>query len=74
MTAWAERAIEIAGTKVHMTRGGKGPPVLVLHRDIGMPATSSFHEELAKSADVIVPHHPGGDVRRARTGCAAFET
>ena len=59
MTAWAERAIEIAGTKVHMTRGGKGPPVLVLHRDIGTPATSAFHEELAKSADVIVPHHPG---------------
>ena len=59
MTAWAELAIEIAGTKVHMTRAGKGPPVLVLHRDIGMPATSSFHDELAKSADVIVPHHPG---------------
>ena len=66
MTAWAELAIEIAGTKVHMTRGGKGPPVLVLHRDIGMPASSLFHDELAKSADVIVPHHPGwGDSQRA---------
>jgi pimeloyl-ACP methyl ester carboxylesterase len=66
MTAWAELAIEIAGTKVHITRGGKGPPVLVLHRDTGMPATSLFHDELTKSADVIVPHHPGwGGSQRA---------
>lgn len=66
MTAWAERTIEIAGTKVHMTRGGEGAPVLVLHRDIGMPATSAFHDRLVKSADVIIPHHPGwGGSQRA---------
>jgi pimeloyl-ACP methyl ester carboxylesterase len=59
MAAWTERTIEIAGAKVHLTRGGKGPPVLVLHRDIGTLEASSFHDELAKSADVIVPHHPG---------------
>ena len=59
MTAWAECTVEIAGTTVHIDRAGKGPPVLVLHRDIGMPATSVFHNELIKSADVIVPHHPG---------------
>src|SRR5207244_4479877 len=59
MTGWSERAIEIAGTKIHLTRGGKGPPVLVLHRDIGTIEASSFHAELDKSADVIVPHHPG---------------
>ena len=59
MAAWAERTIEIAGAKVHLTRGGKGPPVLVLHRDIGTLEASSFHDELAKSAEVIVPHHPG---------------
>ena len=59
MAAWTEKTIEIAGTKIHLTRGGKGPPVLVLHRDIGTLEASSFHDELAKSADVIVPHHPG---------------
>jgi pimeloyl-ACP methyl ester carboxylesterase len=59
MTAWTERTVEIAGTSVHMTRSGKGRPVLVLHRDIGVPATSLFQNELAKSSDVIVPHHPG---------------
>ena len=59
MPAWTESTIEIAGAKMRMTRGGKGPPVLVLHRDIGTPEGSSFHDELAKSADVIVAHHPG---------------
>ena len=64
MTAWAECTVDIAGTMIHMTRGGKGPPVLVLHRDIGMPATSLFQNELAKSSDVIVPNHPGWEGSR----------
>jgi len=64
MMAWAERTVEVAGTTVHLTRGGKGPPVVVLHRDIGMPATSLFQNELAKSTDVIVPHHPGWEGSR----------
>jgi pimeloyl-ACP methyl ester carboxylesterase len=59
MAAWTESTIEIAGGKVHLTRGGKGPPVLVLHRDIGALEGSSFHDALAQSAEVIVPHHPG---------------
>jgi pimeloyl-ACP methyl ester carboxylesterase len=59
MAAWTEETIQIAGTNIHLTRGGKGPPVLVLHRDIGALERSAFHAELAKSADVIVPHHPG---------------
>lgn len=46
MAAWTENTIEIAGTKIHSTRGGKGPPVLVLHRDIGTLEASSFHDEL----------------------------
>ena len=59
MAAWAESTIEIAGTAIHLTRAGKGPPVLALHRDIGTVGASAFLDELAKSADVIVPHHPG---------------
>jgi pimeloyl-ACP methyl ester carboxylesterase len=59
MATWADKTIEIAGTKIHVKRGGKGPPVLVLHRDIGMVEGSPFHDDLAKSADVIVPHHTG---------------
>jgi hypothetical protein len=58
MTAWSETKVEIAGTTIHLNRGGAGPPVLVLHRDIGALEGSSFHDELVRSADVIVPHHP----------------
>ena len=32
---WSEREIELAGTKVHVMRGGSGRPVLLLHHDIG---------------------------------------
>jgi pimeloyl-ACP methyl ester carboxylesterase len=59
MAAWTENTIEVAGTKIYLTRGGNGPPALVLHRDIGTLEGSLFHDELAKSADVIVPHHAG---------------
>jgi hypothetical protein len=66
MTAWAELAIEIAGTKVHMTRAGKGPQVSCCIATSGRSQARLFHDELAKSADVIVPHHPGWGARRAR--------
>jgi pimeloyl-ACP methyl ester carboxylesterase len=59
MAAWAQTTIEIAGIKLHVTRSGKGPPVLVLHRDIGPSDGSPFLSALAKSADVIAPHHAG---------------
>jgi pimeloyl-ACP methyl ester carboxylesterase len=59
MVAWTENTIDIAGAKLHVARAGKGPPVLVLHRDTGPPDTSLFQDQLTRSADVIVPHHPG---------------
>src|SRR5262245_22563278 len=59
MAAWAETTVEIGGVRLHVTRSGKGPPVLVLHRDTGPSGGSSFQEALAKSADVIAPHHVG---------------
>jgi hypothetical protein len=59
MAAWSESTIDIAGIKLHVARGGEGPPVLVLHRDNGAPEASAFHDELAKSAHLLLPHHPG---------------
>jgi pimeloyl-ACP methyl ester carboxylesterase len=59
MSGWAEATVKIAGTDIHVSRRGSGPPVLVLHRDIGIPASVSFLDDLASGADVIVPHHPG---------------
>jgi pimeloyl-ACP methyl ester carboxylesterase len=58
-TSWAERTIEAAGVKLHMKRAGKGSPLLVLHHDFGTPDRVPLYDELAKSHDVLVPHHAG---------------
>ena len=56
---WNETAMDIAGTKMHLTRGGSGRPVLILHHDIGTPDRLAFYDTLAQSFDVLIPHHPG---------------
>jgi pimeloyl-ACP methyl ester carboxylesterase len=44
-----------------VTRGGDGPPVLVLHHDIGAPAREAFADALARTFTVFAPSHPGYD-------------
>ena len=56
---WNETTMTIAGSKLHLMRGGSGRPVLVLHHDIGTPDRLPFYDTLAQSFDVLVPHHPG---------------
>ena len=56
---WADSSMEIAGTKLHVVRGGNGPTVLVLHHDIGTLDRLPFYDALAQSFDVVIPHHPG---------------
>jgi pimeloyl-ACP methyl ester carboxylesterase len=56
---WTDSVNEIAGTKIHLSRAGSGPAVLVLHHDIGTPDRLPFYDALAEKFDVLVPHHPG---------------
>jgi pimeloyl-ACP methyl ester carboxylesterase len=56
---WTETVVEVAGTKLFLTRAGSGRPVLVLHHDIGSPDQLPFYDELARRFNVLVPHHPG---------------
>ena len=56
---WTDAVKEIAGIKLHVSRAGKGPAVLVLHHDIGTVDRLPFYEALAQRFDVILPHHPG---------------
>ncbi len=56
---WTGMVREIAGIELHMTRGGSGPAVLVLHHDIGTVDRLPFYDALATKFDVIIPHHPG---------------
>ena len=57
--AWTDTVNEIAGTKIHLSRAGKGKPVLVLHHDIGSPDSLPFYDALAGQFDVLIPHHAG---------------
>src|SRR5262245_20605872 len=57
--AWTIETISIAGRGVHVARAGDGPPVLVLHHDIGTPDRLAFYDALAQELTVLVPSHPG---------------
>lgn len=58
-TNWTSGMVTAGGTELHVTRGGEGPPVVVLHRDIGTLDRLPFYEALARTHEVIVPNHPG---------------
>ena len=56
---WTDTVKEIAGIKLHVSRAGSGPTVLVLHHDIGTVDRLPFYDALAEKFDVVIPHHPG---------------
>jgi pimeloyl-ACP methyl ester carboxylesterase len=56
---WTETVKQIAGINLHLTRGGSGPIVLVLHHDIGTVDRLPFYDALAEKFSVLIPHHPG---------------
>jgi pimeloyl-ACP methyl ester carboxylesterase len=56
---WTSSTVSAAGTTLHLTRGGEGPPIVVLHRDIGTLARLPFYDALAQQHEVLIPHHPG---------------
>jgi pimeloyl-ACP methyl ester carboxylesterase len=54
-----EQTIEVGGGTVRVLKGGSGHPVVVLHHSTGNPGWASFHEQLARSAEVFAPDMPG---------------
>jgi pimeloyl-ACP methyl ester carboxylesterase len=59
--SWVSETVPIAGVGLHVTRGGAGAPVVVLHHDIGSLERLAFYDELARHFTVLVPSHPGYD-------------
>lgn len=51
--------LDFPGGRVHMLRGGDGPPVLFLHAAGGAGQWHEFHELLARRFEVFAPDHPG---------------
>lgn len=56
---WTEEIAEVAGSRLQLTKGGSGAPLLVLHDEIGHHATLRWHDALAQNNAVYIPSHPG---------------
>jgi pimeloyl-ACP methyl ester carboxylesterase len=59
--AWQSETVHVAGIALHLTRGGSGAPLLVLHHDVGSPERLPFYDALAERFTVLRPAHPGYD-------------
>jgi pimeloyl-ACP methyl ester carboxylesterase len=51
--------IEAAGITVELRRQGSGPPLLVIHGELGVPGWLESFARLAEHYDVVVPSLPG---------------
>src|SRR5262249_53703601 len=64
---WTSETTPIAGSTLYLTSAGSGPPLLVLHHDIGTLDRLPFYDELAQHFTMLLPSHPGYD-RSERPG------
>jgi pimeloyl-ACP methyl ester carboxylesterase len=59
LTTPAPLLVEAAGITAGLRRAGAGPPLLVIHGELGMPGWLDSFARLARHRDVIVPDLPG---------------
>ena len=63
---FAERKVTVNGVEVTLFEAGEGPPLLVLHEELGPPHPLGWHAQLARSRRLIIPVHPGFRSPRVR--------
>jgi pimeloyl-ACP methyl ester carboxylesterase len=56
---YSDEFVEVAETKLHLLRGGRGEPLLVLHGAGGSRGWLRYLQELAPRFQIYVPDHPG---------------
>ena len=61
VAATKKETIQVGPLKVQILRGGKGSPLLVLHREFGSPGWIQCLEDLAARHTIYLPSHPGFD-------------
>jgi pimeloyl-ACP methyl ester carboxylesterase len=59
--SWSSDTIPVAGVSMQVARAGSGPPLLVLHHDIGTLDRLPFYDALAQHFTLLVPTLPGYD-------------
>ena len=50
--------ILVGDVPVAVRRGGEGPPLLVLHDELGFPGWMSWNDRLAATHELIMPMQP----------------
>lgn len=59
MVEFVERSVNVNGVELTLLEAGEGPPLLILHEELGHPGALAWHAELAKTRRLVVPVHPG---------------
>lgn len=57
--AFRQETLRAGDNDLVLERAGSGPPLLVLHEELGCPGVCSWQVELAKSRTLLQLHHPG---------------
>lgn len=55
----ASTVVDVGDTPVTVLRKGDGPPLVVLHDELGFPGWMSWNERLAADHELIIPLQPG---------------
>lgn len=66
MMEFTERTVEVAGEPLTLLEAGEGPPLLVLHEELGHPGPLAWHARLAEQRRLIIPVQPGFKGARIR--------
>jgi len=56
---WTQSTVDVGGAAVDVVHGGDGPPLLVLHDELGWSGWQDWHERLSRDHEVIIPLQPG---------------
>ena len=56
---FTDEFVEAAGVPIQLRRGGTGPPLLIVHGELGVPGWLSAYAQLARHFTVYVPSLPG---------------
>ena len=63
---WSEETVAVGDVNLVVRKAGSGPPLVVLHEELGCPGTTAWEEAIAAERTLIVPQHPGfGRTERA---------
>ncbi|MGE0542398.1 MAG: alpha/beta fold hydrolase [Dehalococcoidia bacterium] len=56
---WQDETVQLATGTIRVARRGDGPPLVVLHQDVGHPGNLPLYDDLARRFTVYIPDLPG---------------